>query len=166
MVFRLTLLAIRAIILAGLKLKNGFNWRAETIHQYRNKIMKPQIILLQTAFHARRACEEYLQSLNLVTDKDFVFISRPETLKLLLKNGERQLFITGSFLGVTEGIEEMVNKARESNPELVCMSFSIDPLPGEFDHIIPKTRNAREKEKFLEAVNGFLTGTINRAVPS
>lgn len=124
--------------------------------------MKPKIVLLQTAFHARMACEEYLRSLNMVKDRDFVLISDPGRLKLFLENGKRQLFITGSFTGSTEGIAEMVQEARESNSELVCMSFAIDPLPGEFDYNIQKIRDAREQGKFLEAVNGFLTGAINR----
>lgn len=128
--------------------------------------MKPQIVILQTAFHARKACEEYLKSLNLIKGKDFVLISKPEELKPHLESGIRQLLITGSFTGVTDGIAEMVQGARESNSELVCMSFAIDPLPGEFDYNIQKTRDTREKGKFLEAVNGFLSGTINRAVSS
>jgi hypothetical protein len=128
--------------------------------------MKPHIVVLQTAFHARKSCEEYLQGLKLVKGEDFVLISKPEELKPLLENGIRQLFITGSFTGVTDGIAEMVQEARKSNSELVCMSFAIDPLPGEFDHNIPKTRDAREKGKFFEAVTAFLVGGINRKVPS
>ncbi len=119
--------------------------------------MRPRIIIMQSSHHGFMFCCEELGRMGLQVDTDFSIFRDELGIHDQWEPGKRQLFITGTFSGSEEGVVEMVQEARECNPELVCMSFSVDPIEGPFDHVIEKNR-----ENFVAAVRGFLDGTLNR----
>ena len=119
--------------------------------------MKPRIVVLQSSHHGFMLCREELEKMGLEMETDFYLLSYESGIHDLWVPGKRQLLVTGSFSGSKDGVAEMVQKARDCNPELVCMSFALNPIPGPFDHAIEKGR-----ENFVAAVQGFLAGTLNR----
>lgn len=118
------------------------------------------IIVCQTSHAGYMACKEMLGNLGLTENKDFEMWDFEPTLSHCFGPGVRQLFITGTLFGSTEGVAEMVQAARDYNGELVTMSFSTEEVPGPFDHSIEKKSHMRKN--FQKAVKGFLEGRINR----
>jgi hypothetical protein len=122
-----------------------------------------KIIVLQTSHSGYEDCEQRLTALGLVRGQDFrVYDDRKEAVEAVVA-GERQLFITGTFHGRTQGIAEMLHAGRTKNPNLVCASFSLDKLPGSFDVRIAKGRESREFEATVQA---FLDGKLKRTTPA
>lgn len=121
---------------------------------------RPKIIVLQSSRSGFMLCRGELEKMGLEMDTDFYIFSDETCVHSQWEAGQRQLFITGTFSGSEEGVAEMVQKARECNQELVCMSFALDPIAGPFDHTIEKGSGSREN--FVAAVQGFLDGTLNR----
>lgn len=123
--------------------------------------MYPPIVIFQSSYGGFMLSKDLLAELGLIEDKDFEIWDFEPIFQNCLKPGTRQLFITGSFSGRSEGVAEMVQTARDYNLELVTVSFSTLKIDGPFDHHIPKTVLGTRKS-FMEAVKGFLNGTINR----
>ena len=119
--------------------------------------MKPKIIVIQTSHHGFEMCREELEKLGLKRGEDFFIASDDFGSFNIWEPGQRQLFVTGSFRGSKVGVADMVQLARQSNPQLVCVSFALEPLEGPFDYHIPK-----EREDFAKAVKEFLDGALNR----
>lgn len=121
-----------------------------------------KIIILQTDHHARKTCKEVLTALKLVDGKDYRIFSDIHGVEEAIATDERQLFITGSFYGCHEGVAGFVHRLRQKNPQLVCLSFSIDRLEGPFDGAIEKTY-PKTHQNLAHALLGFEKGMINRS---
>ncbi|MFZ2764092.1 MAG: hypothetical protein WAX80_03605 [Minisyncoccia bacterium] len=122
----------------------------------------PTIVVMQTSEGGQLICRLVLGFLGLVEGRDFVILSRSPTQKLFMP-GMRQLFITGSFDGMDDGlVAEMVTRVRRYNPELVVASFAAWHLDGDFDLRIKKIGGDPGKN-LRNAVQGFLEGSVNRA---
>ena len=131
--------------------------RSTITYQYGISVMRPKIILMQSSHNGHMLCREELEKMGLKMDIDFYIFDSEVCVHSQWEAGQRQLFMTGTFSGNEEGVAEMVQKARECNPELVCMSFALNPIPGPFDYAIEKSRDS-----LVAAVQGFLDGTLNR----
>lgn len=121
--------------------------------------MKPRIIILQTVEGSLEECKWMLIKLGLRENEDYVLLSHSPNPEAFVPD-DRQVFITGSFGGMDEGVAEMVTKAKDRNKALVAVSFSTHKIAGPFDHHIQKTQGCYDH--FLEVVQDFLNGTLVR----
>lgn len=121
--------------------------------------MQPTIIVLQTSHSAFIMCRMELKMMGLKEDQDFVLLDE-EPEEHLFTAGTRQLFITGSFSGSDEGVGEMVQAARDRNPELVTVSFAIHEIDGPFDLQVRKRIGMQDQ--FKKIVEDFQNGTLVR----
>ena len=122
--------------------------------------MKPRIIVMQTVEGALEECKWMLIKLGMRENIDFCLLSSQPSLESFVPD-TRQIFVTGSFGGLDEGVAEMVEVAKNRNKELVAVSFSSHKIKGPFDYHIPKT-NQRCWDHFQGVVRNFLDGTLNR----
>lgn len=121
--------------------------------------MQPTIIVLQTSFPAFMMCREELEMMGLKEDHDFLLLdNKPE--EQLFVPGLRQLFITGSFYGSDDGVGEMVQTARDKNPELVTVSFATHEIDGPFDRQVRKRFGMQQQ--FRNTIGDFQNGTLIR----
>ena len=118
--------------------------------------------MMQTSSHARKSCHEVLTALQLVNGKDYQIFQDIHGVEEAITTNERHLFITGSFFGTHEGVAAFVDRMRKKNPQLVCLSFSIDRLAGPFDGEIKKS-GLKSLHNLTHAILGFLNGIINRS---
>jgi len=125
-------------------------------------LMTPTIVVMQTSDAGRIICREVLGTiLRLQEGRDFVVLSRPPSQELFVP-GMRQLFITGSFAGMDDGlVAELIQRIRGYNPQVVVASYAIWELSGDFDLRIKKI-DFDPIDNIKTAIEGFLTGTVNR----
>jgi hypothetical protein len=121
--------------------------------------MQPTIIVLQTAYSAFMMCRGLLQNMGLKEGHDFMLLDE-EPEEHLFTAGTRQLFITGSFCGCDEGVAEMVQAARDRNPELVTVSFASHEIDGPFDQQVRKRIGM--SGQFRKIIEDFQNGTLVR----
>lgn len=118
-----------------------------------------KVIVMQTAFYAYQWCNEVLPTLGLKKG-EFVVVDDSYSIERYIKPNTRQLFITGSFSGNTDGLSEFIEKLRMKNSKLIVASYSTNGvLAGPFDHHIAKNRG---DEAFEDTVRDFLSGKLEQ----
>ncbi len=128
--------------------------------------MKIGIIVLQTNESDRQLCREVMEKLGLRVGDHFLILDIPLTISRCWEPGQRQLLITGTFDGIHEGVREMVEEAQRINPELVCVSFSLEHIEGPFDHRIRKPAGAPVtvcEFELKSTIQRFLEGKLHRS---
>ena len=123
--------------------------------------MSAKILVFQSRDGGLYVCKKILSSLGLTESKDYIASTNHKEALGHLEANERQLLITGSFGGSDEGVAEMLSEAKERNPELAVVAFSLDNLPGPVDLWIGKS--GRDFGMSLKAaIQSFLDGTLKR----
>jgi hypothetical protein len=118
-----------------------------------------KVIVLQTSFHAVRWCQEVLPTLGL-GDGEFAVEHDSDWIEQHIVPNTRQLFITGSFSGSTDGLPEFIENLRKKNSKLIVASYSVNGvLSGTFDLHIQKNR---DDDAFQDTVLDFVSGKLQQ----
>lgn len=118
------------------------------------------ILVLQTSDGGHRMCRDALLQMSLKESDDFLMFESLHGIEDYLEPGKRQLFISGSLCGDVWNVGDFVHTLRERNPELVCVSYALNSLRGEFERHIPKSGNL---SVLKECIDDFLTGRLVRS---
>lgn len=120
------------------------------------------IVIFQTISFARRYCDDTLTKMGLIKGKDFRILSDVHDVEAAIADNQRQLFISGSFNGIQDSLAAFIQKLRDKNPQLVCLSYSTERLEGPFDGAITKRMEVGDKNLPL-AILAFQTGVAQRS---
>lgn len=118
-----------------------------------------KVIVLQTSFHAVRWCQEVLPTLGL-GDNEFTVESDIDWIEKHIVPNTRQLLITGSFSGSTDGLPEFIENLRKKNSKLIVAGYSVNGvLSGPFDLHINKNRR---DDAFQNTIRDFVSGKLQQ----
>lgn len=120
------------------------------------------IVIFQTISFARSYCDKTLTERGLVNGKDFLILSHVTDVEAVIADNQRQLYISGSFNGIQDSLAAFIQKLRDKNPQLVCLSYSTERLDGPFDGAITKRMHSGDKNLPL-AILAFQTGVLRRS---
>ncbi len=122
------------------------------------------IIILQTSGGGAHMALSAMRLLGKEKLTDYkLFMDIPGVEAEIFSGSARQLFITGSFFGMpeTEGdFPAFIQKLRDKNPQLVCLSFALKKLEGPFDGAVVKDDDS--VVALGTAVSAFEHGAITR----
>lgn len=126
---------------------------------------KPRIIVLQTSTYGLQNCKDLLLRMGLLEGPDFALLHSFHEIEGLLEKGSRQLLITGSIRNSNRGISLFVESARNTNNQLVCVSYASLSIPGAFESVVTKEKNNSLAE-LKQVVENFLNGSLVRRLTS